>query len=686
MRIRNKLYMINAAVFILFILIYTVFVFSTFDLLALKDLQRNAASVRNSILQVEYANRAVLNAPEAPVHNLQWAGDDADAKLKAFTENENLRYLSSDTVRKIEKIHLDFVRQDFPSYMEKLNALVLEIRPKIYGTSISKMLIDIRIAPEPDKELLGQMTSISEMIRQYIIWHRPLSDSYVTVTNEIIQEVQGQIRRIMGQTILTMAAGLVFSVILIFMIYRNMISRLNHVRTGIRQISTGDLSTRINISSKDEMATIGTNFNLLTETIWQKLNNIGSIIHDMGQSLDEENTGLSLEQTILNLAVENTHADSGAFYTPDHESRTVQCLFRTTGYADPFEEGSQLEEIPFGQTIIGMSVMSGDPLFLKNLDGQNLIPRKNIFDKGYISSCLILPLISNKTVRGLLCLEKNSEKSFFSDMDYENILSFIEFSAITLNNLDQYSRLIESSGLNREMEIASDIQKSLLPPRLPRVGKFDISVKTFTLKGISGDIYDFFPLGKNRWLFCMAEVEEKGIASSMLLVILRTLVRILVKADQEPAEMLNNILENFYETTGIETPLKINLCLMEPDSRSFHYCGTAHQKMLLFDRKSGMMKLLDARQAGNKRFVSVKGALRQDVFLLLMTDGFYGVRNDQGEEYGWKPPQEILKKHSDKSLDWLLDALNKDVAYFERHLEQRDDRTVFIARFKGDKS
>jgi phosphoserine phosphatase RsbU/P len=685
MKIRNKLYLINGTVFLLFSLIFTFFIFSSFELLALKDLQINAASVRNSILKVEYANRAVLNSNEAPVHLLKWSGEEAERKLKDFSQNEDLRYLSSETVNSIKKIYKDFLNLGFDKYVMDLSARIIEVRPKIYGTSLNKKIVNIASSSDIDGELYFPILDISVMIKEYIFWHRPLTDAYVTITNDIIGEVESQIRQIMVQTFLAMVLGIALSILIIFLIYRNMISKLQHVRTGIQRISSGDLLTRINVNSKDELATIGTNFNLLTETIWNKLNNIGSIIHDMGQSLEEEETGLSLEQTILDLAIENTHADSGAFYSPDHDNRIVKCLLKSSGFALPFEDESFSEELPFGQTIIGMTALSGESIFLKNLAGQNLIPQKNIFDKSYISSCLILPLVNDNLVSGLLCLEKNSEKDFFSDMDYENIQSFIEFSAITLNNLAQYTQLIESSGLNREMEIASDIQKSLLPPRLPRVSNFDLSVKTFTLKGISGDIYDFVPLGKNRWLFCLAEVEEKGIASSMLLVILRTLVRILVKSDQEPAEMLNKILDNFYETTGIETALKINLCLMEPDNKTFHYCGTQGQQMLLFDKKSNQVKMISAQQKSKNRFVSVKGSLRKDVFLLLMTDGFYAVRNEHDEQYGWEPAQNILKKYSDKGLGWLQDAVNKDLSYFERHLEQRDDRTIFLARYKGAK-
>lgn len=683
MKIRNKLFLSNTAVFLMFILIFTFFILSSFRILALKDLQIEATSVRNRILSTEYANRAVLNSNQISIHVLTAAAEEEALSLERFTHSDSLRYLGRTSVTRIEGVYESYQNANFRRYLDDIDSQITFLRPLIYGESVNQVLTDYEETGDTENEIYQAALSFARTVRVYMLNHQPFRNSYITIANEIILELQNEIRNLLIQTGLSIFGGIIFSVLMILIIYRNMINKLKHVSTGIARVSSGDLLTRIEMKSNDELSAIGTNFNVLTDTIWQKISNIGSIIHNMGQSMDDE--GFALEQTILNLAIENTRADSGAYYIADHENRKAVLKLQSSGFALPFEDMEYAEAVPFGQTIIGMTMVSGEPVFLRNLEGQNLIPRTNMFDRNFISSCMILPLISDRTIRGLLCLEKNSEKSLFSDMDFRNIQSFVEFSAISLNNLEQYSKLIESSGLNREMEIASDIQKSLLPPRLPRVGNFDITAKTYTLKGMSGDIYDFLPLGKNRWLFCMSEVQEKGIASSMVLVILRTLVRILVRENQEPAEMLNNILENFYETTGLETNLKISLCLMEPDSKTFHYCGTKGQKMLLFDSKTGKSQIIEAREKAENRYISTKGRLRGGVILLLLTDGFYDAVNEGGKTYGWDKVKDILNKHSDRSLEWLRDAVDKDITYFERHAEQQDDRTIFIARYKEGK-
>ncbi len=683
MKIRNKLFLINAAVFSLFIIVFSVFIYSAFTLLDLKDLERESARVRNSILELEYANRAILNSENLPLHLLDWAGHQVESNLNDLNNDPNLKYLNKKTRYRIEVIEQMYNRLHFREYFQSVAGSLTAYRAQLSETTAERLVKDLESSGRTDDPMYDVIQDARMEVRSFIIRHSPLSDAFITIARDIVNEIENLIQRIMIQTGLTLLLGISLSILIIILVFRNMVKKLNHVRDGIQKISSGNLQIRIDENSKDEMALIAKNFNSLTSTIWQKIDNIGTMMHDLGQSLTDESEKGHMEQNILEAAIENTKADSGAFYLPDHEKRTLSCYHQIGGFIPPYEPGDYQQSIPFGKTVIGMAVLSGDPVFLKETSGQNLVPSERNGAGYMISSFILLPLISEKQVVGILCLEKNSDSDRFTDMDYRNIQSFIEFAAVTLNNLARYTELLQSSGLNREMEIASDIQKSLLPPRLPRVRGFDMTVKTYSLKGISGDIYDFFPLGNNRWLFCIAEVMEKGIASSMLLVILRTLVRILVSTNQEPAEMMNNIMDNFRDTTGLDIPLKISLLLMDSEKRQFEFCGTDGQNLLLYDRSSDMQKLITARQKSPHRYITVKGSLRKDVFLLLMTDGFYGTSNEDGRIYGWEPAKKILRDHSGKNTEWLQDAVNRDLEYFERHLEQRDDRTLFLARYKG---
>lgn len=687
MKVKNKLLLTNLIVFTLFTITFFLFYLSTNHLMDLMDLQKEIKQLNGTILHYRYANNALLKSKDIPINNIEWLYNQLNSDLVALATNEDLSQLDELTVEELNIYYKYLKDRDFYKYFNNIHSEIFYFQSKIQNLSLEMVYQNWKNGIKIDNDLYNRIMAARFYINEYIDWYTPVTERLKIITNNILQTINIRIRYILLQTGIALMVSLIVSISVILSFYYRIIWRIRNVHRGIELISSGNLRTRIKIDSKDELATMGENFNNLSETIWNRLNTIGEIIHDVGQSLTQNPDSAHLEQTILQLAIDNTQAESGAFYRPDSTNRVLKPVHTTGSYAYPYDEKKFGNEIPYGKTILGMTAVSGEPYFVKEPGGQNLIPKRTELDRNYISSCIVLPLISEKEVLGIICLEKNnsgpdSSHARFRDMDFSNILSFIEFSAVTLRNLEKYSELLNSTGLNREMQIASDIQKSLLPPRIPNVPKFDISVNTYSAKGISGDIYDFFPIDQKRWLFCVAEVKEMGIASSMMLVILRTLLRILVRPDQEPAELMKVLYENFRETTGIDTEISVNLCLIEPDKQHYTYAGTEGQKMLIYHKESNSTSLLEAKIEENGEYTTHEGNLNNNDSILLLTDGFYKSKNALGKIYGWEPIQKILQKYNSKSSSWIQEAISKDITYFERDIEQFDDRTMFIAGYK----
>ena len=682
MKIKNKLIIVNLLVFMLFLGTFFLFYFSAQRLFSLKDLERSTIELRNKMLSLEYANNAVLKSADIPLYKMERAYNELKQTLDNLVEDSNLKYLDSTTEKTI-KLYYQFISsKDFNSYYSEVVRNIYALRPRIVGSSIEKVYLDWKTGIMTDRELYEEIQLIRMKILEFSDWYHPFSIQFKTITDEVLVSVSNQITWVLALTGTALALSLVISLSVIILIYRNMVHKIQRVRNGIAEITGGNLTTRIRVDWNDELATMSENFNILTETIWKRLNTIGSIIHNIGQSLTQDPETAKMEETILQLAIENTKAENGAFYKTDSEKKVIIPVHKTSGYAPPYDVNRYKDEIPYGKTVLGMAAVSEEAVFIKEGRGQNLIPLKLSIENDYISSCIVLPLISERDLIGIICLEKNTKNRLFRDMDYSNILSFIEFSAVTLKNLEKYTELLQSTGLNREMQIASDIQKSLLPPRIPRVPHFDIAVNTYSVRGISGDIYDFFPVDHGRWLFCMAEVKEKGIASSMILVILRTLIRILVRPGQDPAELLNQLLTSFRETTGLSTPIQISLCLMEPDEKSFIYCGTEEQKLLVYSSGNRTVNLLQSPRRDEGGLQSLKGTMADSDILVMMTDGFYNACNQEGESYGWSPVMKLIERYAGRNSSWLQDAIVKDVKFFEKDTQQSDDRSMFIASFK----
>ena len=93
----------------------------------------------------------------------------------------------------------------------------------------------------------------------------------------------------------------------------------------------------------------------------------------------------------------------------------------------------------------------------------------------FINSAIFIPLIISGSTVGILALALTRIESVFTDMDYAYMRSYGEFISLTLDNMQKYHELLKSHQINREIEVAADIQKTLLPERLPSLNNAEVA-------------------------------------------------------------------------------------------------------------------------------------------------------------------------------------------------------------------
>ena len=349
MKIKNKLIIVNLLVFLLFLGTFYLFYYSAQRLFSLKELETSTILLRNKMLSLEYANNAVLKSPDIPMYKMERAYMELNDSLNSLVNNENLKYLDESTERTI-KLYFDFISaRDFNTYYENIVREISSIRVQIYGSSIEKVYLNWKTGLMSDRELYDRINLIRMKILEFSDWYHPFSVQFKNITDEVLVSVQDQIIWVLYLTGAALAISILISLSAIVFIYRNMIIRIQRVRSGIAEISGGNLTTRIKIDWDDELATMSENFNILTETIWTRLNTIGSIIHNIGQSLTQDPETTRLEETILRLAIENTQGENGAFYKIDKERKIIYPVHKTSGYAPPYDPEKFSDEIPFGK-------------------------------------------------------------------------------------------------------------------------------------------------------------------------------------------------------------------------------------------------------------------------------------------------------------------------------------------------
>jgi sigma-B regulation protein RsbU (phosphoserine phosphatase) len=338
---------------------------------------------------------------------------------------------------------------------------------------------------------------------------------------------------------------------------------------------------------------------------------------------------------------------------------------------------------------------------------------------------IILTDINMPEMDGLTFLSKIREKnrlfrsiviSAYGDM--ENIRSAMNLGAsdfitkpIDLKDLattlekitDQYRALQEGVlaqeriiEYRKELEIASHIQQTFMPQNFtpfPSSYAIEIFGKMFSAKEVSGDFFDFFPIGDHLLGFVIADVSGKGVPAALFMVMSKTLLRSTALANPSPKECMREVShylcynnESMMFVTSFYGILNIN-------TGTITYCDAGHLPPYVLSSdgtlksipKEGGIALgvIDDMKQEESLYVEKTLQLKKGDMLVLYTDGIVEAINKKGEVYPKTRFETILKSHVGQDFSQLISDLKNDIGMFTEGGPQFDDISVLCIKWKG---
>ena len=204
--------------------------------------------------------------------------------------------------------------------------------------------------------------------------------------------------------------------------------------------------------------------------------------------------------------------------------------------------------IPAGQGIVGRAVSDNacqivrdvrlDPDFAATVDN----------DTGFtMRSILCAPMsVKDSCVGAIGLINKTSGDGLFSERDRHVLQSMASSAALAIINARLTEQLIEQEKLRRELELAAEIQRSLLPVRGDV--SFPVCGVNVSARSVLGDFYDFFPLADGRIGFNVGDVSGKGINAALLMAKTSSLYGCLGKEIDHPGELLSRVNAELCDT------------------------------------------------------------------------------------------------------------------------------------------
>jgi len=248
----------------------------------------------------------------------------------------------------------------------------------------------------------------------------------------------------------------------------------------------------------------------------------------------------------------------------------------------------------------------------------------------------------------------------------------------------------EKRRLERELQIAHQIQKGLLPQRPPTLPGFELAGCSRPAAQTGGDFYDFVPLPDGRLAVAIADVTGHGLGPALVAAEVRALFRALIGR----GEPLGRVVGAMHQLLAADLPAErlVTACFAVIDATAgqLEYLSAGHGPLLICRAADGALEELPA-QSLPFGFLDEPPAVPAgrvalgpgDVFVLI-TDGFFEAADATGRPFGVAALGEVIRQHRQRSADRLVASLERALAEFLGKGTAQDDLTAVVVKRAAD--
>lgn len=365
-------------------------------------------------------------------------------------------------------------------------------------------------------------------------------------------------------------------------------------------------------------------------------------------------------------------------------------------YADlPGGDGAGLPALPMGAVLPRLVLEKGVPVRLAELDGWTL----DADSRAFVAAArrrpvtVLLPLATHGKLLGLLAVGRKRSEEELSREDLDHLLTIANQGALGLEAAGLHEELTRRAEMERDLDIAREIQTSLFPRELPRVPGVSFFGVSRPARVVGGDFYDFLEVDGDvrdggRLALVVGDVSGKSIPASLLMVAAKEIVYARAMTDPDPGVVFRESNRRLYD---IKRRMFVSLAyfLLDPKALSLTYAFGGQPTPLLVRAGGGAAVEIPAPAnrlpLGAFREVpydTVTFYLAPGDLLLFYTDGLSEAMSAEMAPYGDERLKASFVRHARQPLPELADELLEDIRQFTQEAEQYDDQTFVLMRIE----
>lgn len=351
-------------------------------------------------------------------------------------------------------------------------------------------------------------------------------------------------------------------------------------------------------------------------------------------------------------------------------------------------DGATIESEGYSTTIVNQVVETRQPLLTNNAQFDTRFNAgASIIMRG-LRAILCAPMMVQDRLLGVVYVDTAMKTGTFRPNDMSLMMAVSGLAARAIENARLYQEAQEKGRLERELQMASEIQRGLLPQVMPQVPGYEIAPHWEAAREVAGDFYDAFEMDGGNLGAVIADVSDKGAPAALFMAVARTLIRSHAHAGlpaKETVSRTNDLLMLDAEQNGMFVTMYFSR--FEPNGRGVHVNG-GHNPPVYLHAASGKVEFMPqgGRALGwfpNNPLTELEIRMKPGDVIVYYTDGLTDAENPQGEPYGEARLSQAVAQCTRLSASEIRDFILQDVERFCAGQTPFDDLTMLIVRYTG---
>jgi phosphoserine phosphatase len=349
--------------------------------------------------------------------------------------------------------------------------------------------------------------------------------------------------------------------------------------------------------------------------------------------------------------------------------------------------GSGQIRVPPGRGIVGESAQTRAVINVPDCYADSRFDRSFDQRTGFRTRCLLtVPLIGHDDALVGVMQVLNRRGGPFGPQDERVATALAAQCAVALQRSHMLKELLEKQKMERELQVAREIQMRFLPQKMPDLPPYEFAGWMRPADETGGDVFDTIPAGGRRVALLLGDATGHGIGPALSVTQVRSMLRIALRLDAQLDAAFKNINDQLAADLSSNRFVTAFVGVLDADAHEMRFHSAGQSPVLHLVAATGEARELPTTALPLGMFAGfpVPDPPRIDLapgdIVALVTDGVFEREAEGGEQFGTDRVAELLRELRSRPLDEVIGAIVAAADAFGGTSPQADDMTLLLVR------